>query len=288
MFIRRLLLLALCLLIEIPAISEVSAQGQAASKSNESEARDGSATNMSLTPRAEQQRSKPRMYLPNCTRPKDHDEADLCEQMRMAEAAKDATQAAWIQLGVSVVGLIAIVATLIVNAMATQAASSAAEHAGRAVEVQIRIERAFLIVGAITIRKSDPDEVEFDLQNIGKTVGVLTEWSAACRGVQEISATPIYGEARETRRVIWPQDSDTFFASIGDPQEVETVISGDVPIFVWGYFKYEDVLGRTRASGFCYCGQLPSIPGRRGTINLDWTRAGGEAYNYDREEKPQT
>ena len=58
--------------------------------------------------------------------------------------------------------------------------------------------------------------------------------------------------------------------------------------YLWGYFLYEDVFGRLRKTGFGYVGHPYShLPGSA-FAGVLWGRVGGKAYNYDREEDPES
>lgn len=73
-------------------------------------------------------------YHSHCDKPKDRDEADLCEQQRMGQAAeRTAHWGAW-QFYISLLGLGALGATLLLNLKAVKAATDAAEGAVQAAE----------------------------------------------------------------------------------------------------------------------------------------------------------
>lgn len=71
----------------------------------------------------------------NCESPKDHDEADLCEQKRQAQAAEDTVAWAAFQTKWTIAGIIAALASLFLSAWAAIAASRAAQSAAAGVEL---------------------------------------------------------------------------------------------------------------------------------------------------------
>ena len=93
----------------VPAATDLAAQSKGAAKSEQPSAQEDVTKNMTLAPRAQRQRTNPKVYLADCTQPKDHDQADLCEQIRMADAAKSAERIAYKQYVVSIIGLVALV-----------------------------------------------------------------------------------------------------------------------------------------------------------------------------------
>jgi len=60
-----------------------------------------------------------------CGDAKSHDEADLCEQRKMAKSAEETVQLNWIQIGLGIGGFVALIFTLHLNRRATNAAVAA-------------------------------------------------------------------------------------------------------------------------------------------------------------------
>jgi hypothetical protein len=90
-----------------------------------------SATEPSRGDRAEEKKSKSRVYKSSCGESDDHNEAELCEQRRMADAAVE-------QLRVNCIGLILLALTFGVTAWAAWAAAEAAKAAQAAVDSSAR------------------------------------------------------------------------------------------------------------------------------------------------------
>lgn len=69
------------------------------------------------------------VYTVDCTRPVDHDAADLCEQKRQAKAGEDAAWWASAQTVVSAAGFLAVLLSLLASIGATKAATQTAQTA---------------------------------------------------------------------------------------------------------------------------------------------------------------
>jgi hypothetical protein len=91
---------------------------------------------------AEPIQGKPKIYDPDCAQPKDHDEADLCQQRRMSKAAEQALALTIIQTIVGTVGLLLVLLSLRFTVGATRSAAMAANAA----QDQVRLTREALIV----------------------------------------------------------------------------------------------------------------------------------------------
>src|SRR5262245_44613735 len=86
-----------------------------------------------LIPCLAQDQPEPRPYEVNCSRPHDHEAADLCEQRRMAKAAEDAVWWARFQTILGTFGFVAVLVSLFFTGWAAIAASRAARSARDAV-----------------------------------------------------------------------------------------------------------------------------------------------------------
>jgi len=113
-------------------------------------------------------------HTPNCHRPKSRDEDDLCQQMRMAEAAEEASCITYVQSWVNVLGLMTLLLAVYFAARAAKYAKSAADAAndmnqitGRALIAQ---QRAWL-----KITNVEAHLVAHDKFNVGLKVVIITE-----------------------------------------------------------------------------------------------------------------
>lgn len=212
-------------------------------------------------------------YEPDCS---DSKNADLCAQRRMAKAAEE-------QIGLNWVGIILLGFTLGFTAWAAFSARDAARYAARAVDVHVRVEQPILVVDKMTTRIDPPvwQEINFSYQNLGRSPAILIEWSAECMGAESLPDFPEYTNVTYVRgTVMRAHATDQVHIELAYDRGYTEVASGKWPIFFWGYFRYEDVFGRTRKTGFCYRGEHTEF----GPLHF-WRRHGGSAYNYDREEK---
>lgn len=126
---RRLLgavFVILALVVLIPAFSKPSAHAQGGNKRDG--AGDQQGKNYTPIPSFKVQ-SKSGVYLADCANPKDHDQADLCEQMKMAYAAKESLQINYWQLGVGIAAAVVGAAAAVATAWAAWAATIAAKAA---------------------------------------------------------------------------------------------------------------------------------------------------------------
>jgi hypothetical protein len=272
------------LIVWIPAFAETAAHAQSGQK------RDGTgddeSKNYTPIPTIKLQ-SKAAVYLPNCANPKNNDEADLCEQMRMADAAKESLRVNYLQLGLGVGAAVIGGLAAAFTGWAAWAASRAAREAARSVDVQIRIEQPLLYVEKIHTN-IDTWKTTFTVRNIGKTPALLLEWSAELNSLDEMPSTPAYRDVMRVRGTVMRADDDGLQLEVNLTEGAATRIYGGGELAgFWGHFRYEDVFGRTRRTGFAYQGER-ILDDPNDIFGLDftlsWSRVGGAAYNYDREE----
>lgn len=205
------------------------------------------------------------------------EEEDLCAQRQMAESAKE--QAAY-----SLLGVLLLFLTLVSTAWAARAASEAAKQAARSVDVQVRIEQPLLLIGPLRT-DMDQAEITYSVENLGKTPAVLIQRSVYYEALDDLPAEPRYDRVITIRDMILRPDSEPLKLTVlGKDGTAPAVMIDHATAYFWGYFRYEDVFGRTRKMGFCYrCDPMSDDPGGL-AYHILWSRAGGKAYNYDREE----
>lgn len=217
----------------------------------------------------------------DCQSPKDREEADLCQQWRVAEATEKAVAVAEGQFRWNVAQAIGAIAAALAAAWAAFAAARAARAAEATVEVQRRIEQPLLVPEAMTYRVETP-LVVFGLRNFGKSPAILRRhfalFSVSGRppDIPQYEATPFdyAGEVLESNA-----DRQGFAAQIMRNGLVRRPHDPDGTIYLWGCILYDDVFGRSKRTGY----------GMRGEYNrllreYIWRRFGDDAYNYDREE----
>ena len=84
---------------------------------------------------------------PSCDEPKSHNEADLCEQRHMAEAAKDTVFLNKVQIGIGVLTIIGLIFTVYYTGRTAKAAILAADAAKEAADHVPNVERAYIYGG---------------------------------------------------------------------------------------------------------------------------------------------
>jgi hypothetical protein len=222
---------------------------------------------------AGEQQSSPTSESPRET--DHHAKEDLEAQLRMAQAAEA-------QVILSVVGSILLGFTLWFTRIAANAANEAAAQTARSVETQIRIEQPLLFITHIF----DPSHgrAAFDVRNLGKTPAVLVATFAAFEARDTLPDLPNYGRPRRILgKILQPDDSEQFTTPV-DKDEYLAIYDYQQTAFFWGYLQYEDVFGRTRVAGFGFSGDPMMDDDGNIVPGLLWSRVGGKAYNYDREE----
>lgn len=88
-----------------------------------------------------------------CPNAKSHDEADLCEQRRMAKAADDSVSLNKIQIVLGAAGFLALLVTIRLSSISTNAAVKAADVAMQAIEDERLNRRAWLRLDLIPYRE---------------------------------------------------------------------------------------------------------------------------------------
>jgi hypothetical protein len=215
---------------------------------------------------------------------------ELCNQWRSAEYAQDAARVAWIQLWVGLAGLGGLIATVIFAATSAKAAGDAAKEMARSVDVQMRSDGPLPFIEEILTTDNAPSTVTAMIKNLGKSPVVLIEWTIDCQtGADSLPQTRLaYGEPQTLKSIVLgseggPRKLWWFFF---DDEKLGPAFDEAEPAVLWGYIRYEDIYSRRRIRGFGFrtahnqlMGTLLDEKGR-----LYWDHAGGETYNYDREE----
>lgn len=215
-------------------------------------------------------------------------EEDLKAQWEQAKWAKYAVWAAIMSVVVTAIGVVFVALTLKATRDAVRETAKATSATERAVEVQVRIERPLLFVEQIDTNAGQ-GFVNFNIQNIGKSPAVLIEWSGQCEPIEPLPSTPVYSQVVKVRGTILRSNDDGMRIPIKLSDEAaQAIFDEQKTAYFWGYLRYEDVFGRTRTTGFAYVGHPYTVDGvdfdSRDGRGLFWARAGGKAYNYDREE----
>lgn len=122
----------------------------------------------------EQEQITPSVYTPDCSKPKDHDEADLCLQRRMTQTAEEALQVARQQSWIGGISLLFVIASLVLTAWAAWAATQAASTAKIAISITQKIGeaqvRAYLYLKSARYqRRKDSVSAILEIGNAGQS-----------------------------------------------------------------------------------------------------------------------
>jgi hypothetical protein len=151
-------------------------------------------------------RDKPRdtnWAKPNCNQPRDHDEADLCQQIEMSHTAKNTLFVNGFQAVLALLTLVGLVVTGIFAYRAANAAVDAAKHGQTAAEANIRHNalafRPRLVIRRISLDKwkvGDYGAIQFVVANTGLTICTVVESNATIYLAKEgnLPAIPPYNK----------------------------------------------------------------------------------------------
>lgn len=188
------------------------------------------------------------VYQPDCERPKDRDEADLCEQRRMAEAAIDTANWAKKQFWATVWEIVALVGTIAVAVFAVFAAFSANRISRESAERQLR---AYVCVMNTKISRENDRVIHavVYMKNSGQTPArnVTSRTTISIGPVIDFSPRED-DDGVGSRATIGAGDPYTLQArseSLDDEVWTE-VFNRDIPFWVWGELSYDDIFGKER------------------------------------------
>lgn len=231
---------------------------------------------------AEQQKADAPAYDPRCDRPKDREDADLCEQRRMSKAAEEAAWWAAFQSKLGIAGFVAVVLSLIFTGWAAWASSGAALAAAKSAnaaqksadvseEAFRRLERPYLFVQFDNMSthhlkiKFVPHGVPyltFKLANFGKMPAVLRSVSVGLLNnptfplISTFSIEKKFYEVIEPGAVTKDHRITVTDGAIGEP----FLGAAATQLILYGLITYEDPTGAVHSDSFCMRG-LPSASG---------------------------
>lgn len=221
---------------------------------------------------------------PNCRSPKSHDEADLCQQIRVAAAAETTLVYGVWQLILSIATVLGLALTVLYAKKSTDAAIEAARAATNAVEITNSLERPRIFVVPVNAPEGLHAHKErgfsYRILNYGRTPAILISCGIKMTVIKDFSAGPDYTsvKAHKTGMVIAPPDLKNKERSIPSeyhritPLSIEELgdlaVGGDLCIF--GFIEYRSTR-ETHKTGFCFRAD------KEGWYNT----IGGEKYNYE-------
>ena len=215
---------------------------------------------------------EPEPYEARCHYPKNAEEANLCEQFRVAEAAEKSLALAdsqwWLtamQTGMAVVAALA-------TAWAAYEAGNAAKAAANSIDVSIRSieaskdgQRAHFHVDLDRAQLFGGQNISVRVYNYGASTAFAFEWKCDVDSVPlEYVATG--KEPTPLNQLIREKDDYFFTAGSLRPEGPTTIV---------GFMRYKDVFGVSRKLGFAREIIMPHH-----VIRV----VGGDDYNYDRAE----
>lgn len=276
-------LIVLALVVLIPAFAEPPAHAQGGEKRGHPRNEQG--RNHSPIP-AFKVRSKPSIYLPDCANPKDHDQADLCQQMHMADAAEKAVRVGYIQIGVGA-------AAALIGTLAAIFAGWAAFAASQAAKAVIQSERAVVKMShanGLSLEATGRAVITIHVKNWGRTpadvIGVNIGGDVLPSGDQ-LPAIPPYA-ANVGRRFgrAFLVASDEYWLRDHvlnvDREAVPQIESGQLILYLFGYVDYVDrMTGEIHRGGWGRRYHPGRPPGRNNLAFID-----DAGYLYDRPRLP--
>jgi hypothetical protein len=232
---------------------------------------------------------------PDCSNPKNHDEADLCQQRRMAVAAEQTVTLSQIQIAIGVVTLLGLGATVYYTRQTAKAAIEATNVARRALtELEAPIVALKVIEAGLFLRGEGPSEylmleeegVSFCFANYGRTPALLTEQrSELCLCRKGHLPDPIEPPQGGTPYPfgLWVGGGGQSLKSIRKfadylddtgQYHLRNAVN-DYDLFLFGFIKFTDIFDNRYTVGFC-----ARFEGKEGRFFLD----GGNQHNYEDKE----
>jgi hypothetical protein len=177
---------------------------------------------------------------------------------------------------VAILQFFALAVQTIVLARTLRATAVAARAAKESADSSVLVQRPYLYITGIDFRIEDEVGVTYRIENIGATPAILQQTSIQLRCLRTLPPVPDYSAPRTWRdRIVYNKEPiiDHGLRCIVPATERVFVGGGGYTAYFYGYFLFLDFFGKTRQIGFCY-----AFDG-----DMMFTRAGGNAYNYDRE-----
>ena len=208
--------------------------------------------------------ASPKVYEPDCDYPDSREQADLCAQRRMANAAEDTIK--WIRLSVewaksqyyATIGEIAaLVVTILVAALAVGAAFRANRIARESAERQLRAYIGFTRVETLTVmdqmREDRPRKVHgyqfrVTVENAAATPAIdLTIYGDHCLVETTDPKDPTFNKAQdsEVRSSIGPHSMVHGPMRFITRAEAQRVLDKKARLFIWWRAEYRDVFDNT-------------------------------------------
>ena len=247
-----------------------------------------------LTPApSEKVLSKTEIYERACNTPKDHQEAELCEQRRMADAAVSALNWGKYQTIVAGVGLLLIVSGLWASAMSAWAAAEQNRLSRKSLQMT---HGAYLEIKDFTIKIAGTErrlDITYKIHNSGETNAIIEYVCAHYSVAKELPDRPTYNLSEGTKHAMEVMAGDALVME-DDPtrnrglsKEVFLAIQKrTVKYFFYGVVAYKDVFGNAFKRGFVREVEVDNPETGKWRVRLVWPSVYGariSRFEYFRE-----
>ncbi len=200
-----------------------------------------------------------------CSNPKDHNQADLCEQRRMAKSAEDTYTLNQWQFFLGIIGALLLGLTIFYARESAKAATNAAEaaekavtnaqaHAAQELRAYVSLESAHIEIRDVPNNLTSKRlRVVLDIKNSGQTPAYDVTTSFVCEvwDIPHIGATYREVEQRNDRdgkSIVGP--GATFEIRLNDLiipySDVSLIDGGMKKIYIWGRVDYRDIFNEWR------------------------------------------
>jgi len=199
-----------------------------------------------------------------CADPGSAEEADLCEQWRMAEATEVLVALTDRQIWITGVEALLLVASVAFTAWAALAASRAARAAERSVSIaddtakrQLRAYVHIRDARVLNFGNNEPIKISASVHNFGNTPAYSAEISTSfCTGSDPQSGDHFVSarEPDKRNRATIPPGSSTImtieFPKTLDASEIDNLRNGKLAIWFFGEVRYRDAFDEVRLSRY--------------------------------------
>ena len=216
----------------------------------------------------------PRRYEELCKTPETNEDADICQQWRMANAAEK--QIYWLkkQYGLTKLEIGLLIGSILVTFAATAAALVAAHAAQKSAKVIPDLERAFVYISGlhheVDVAKNDKGKTLISIRiyhhfkNSGATPTKRlihhSSWKAFEGDIPENFDFPDLGDQEKVPVVIGPGGEILSAPLIIPANNVESAMKGVDAIYMWGWIDYDDVFPDSPRHRTEFCSKL-LLPG---------------------------
>jgi hypothetical protein len=231
-------------------------------------------------------------YEPNCQKPADREDSDLCAQWSAVKVVSESNRLSRIALNVNAIGLAAVLFSLLFTGWAAVAASQSARVAERALieleqpVVAVDIPKSGLVSESDGSFRFAGGSIEFRCSNYGRSPAILKEIVAEFKALDASAPfpDPIDPSSGGGRRLpagcvaasevpyIETQKAFTTY----DTALLAPGAAARFRIYFFGYIRYVDVFNNRYIHGFFYVYD---------DVGARFVRRGDESRNYTRKEK---